>query len=77
MADSQLLKRDIEQLIELLGKAAEADRGLDWESTHIAEDKLLWDFVSIVYERSMEPCVGDICERLFRLNDIKRSRWYS
>jgi len=32
-------------------------------------DDMLWDFVSVVYERSMEPCLQDMCERLFRLNN--------
>ena len=71
MADSQLLKRDIEQLIELLGNGQKQD----WEKTNSIEDKLLWDFVSVVYERSMEPCLQDICERLFRLNDTDRKLW--
>lgn len=72
MADSQLLKRDIENLIKLY----ELGPG-DVETTHGIEDKLLWDFVSVVYERSMEPCLHDICDRLFRLDATERTRWYA
>jgi hypothetical protein len=72
MADSQLLKREIENIIKLL----EMGDG-DSEQTHGVEDKLLWDFVSVVYERSMEPCLTDICERLFRLQATERTKWYA
>jgi hypothetical protein len=53
--DSQLLKTRIETRIS------------DGEEEI---DQILWDFVHVVYERAYEPCLQDICNRLFRLQSV-------
>ena len=54
--DSQLLKTRIEERIS----------GGNGEEI----DQILWDFVYVVYERAYEPCLQDICNRLFRLQQV-------
>ena len=64
--DSQELKYRIENGISFLQKHKTYR---EREETYHMIDDMLWDFVSVVYERSMEPCLQDMCERLFRLNN--------
>lgn len=66
--DSQELKYRIEGLINHIN----ADVEHDWVETHIGEDQLLWDFVEVVKDRAMEPCIQDICNRLFRLKKVNQ-----
>lgn len=62
--DSQELKQRVEQLIRHIAGTGPVDNA----TVHALVDEALWDFVGVVYERSLEPCLHDICERLFRLN---------
>lgn len=52
--DSQELKFRIEDLIS----------HLDSEESEV---QILWDFVQVVKDRALEPCLQDICDRLERL----------
>ena len=75
MADSQLLKRDIESLISFVGQTpTQASESSTWSAARTQgideiQMGMMWQFVDTVYERSMEPCLRDICDRLYRLRD--------
>ncbi len=70
--DSQELKYRIEAMIAHLN----ADVEHNHIETHIGEDQLLWDFVDVVRDRAMEPCLQDMCDRLAHLKKAPNQRSY-
>ena len=49
----------------------------DPENTHDLEDRLLWEFVSHVYQRTDDPCIDGMYKALLELRNMERIRWYA